>query len=294
MSPFRRLTASAMTAVLAALLVGLASSTAGAASTKPTKATSGPLGSSCAPASLKTVKAGEITVGVDDPLYQPWFASNNPSTGKGFEDAVDFAIATELGYPRSAIGFTRVTFDDAIQPGPKSFDYDLDEFTITKARAKEVDFSSPYYSVAQAIVGLKSSAAAKGHSLAAVQKLQLGAQVGSTSYSVITNQIKPTSAPRVYNNNNDAEAALQDGQIQGLVMDLPTAFEVTTGEVKGTTIIGQLPLAGQPSSFGALLDKGSPLTACVSKAVNALKANGTLAKLQTKWLAKVGNAPELK
>jgi polar amino acid transport system substrate-binding protein len=280
-------------AALIALATGVTATTAGATSVKPSKATTGPLGSSCAPASLKTVKAGEITIGVDDPLYQPWFASNNPTTGKGFEDAVDYAIATELGYPRSAIGFTRVTFNDAIQPGPKSFDFDLDEFTITPARAKEVDFSAPYYTVAQAVVGLKRSAAAKSHTLAAVRKLQLGAQVGTTSYTVITNQIKPVRAPRVYNNNNDAEAALQDGQIQGLVMDLPTAFEVTTGEVKGTTIIGQLPLAGQPSSFGAVLNLDSPLTPCVSKAVNALKANGTLAKLQTKWLAKVGKAPEL-
>jgi polar amino acid transport system substrate-binding protein len=280
-------------AALIALATGVTATTAGATSVKPSKATTGPLGSSCAPASLKTVKAGEITIGVDDPLYQPWFASNNPTTGKGFEDAVDYAIATELGYPRSAIGFTRVTFNDAIQPGPKSFDFDLDEFTITPARAKEVDFSAPYYTVAQAVVGLKRSAAAKSHTLAAVRKLQLGAQVGTTSYTVITNQIKPVRAPRVYNNNNDAEAALQDGQIQGLVMDLPTAFEVTTGEVKGTTIIGQLPLAGQPSSFGAVLNLDSPLTPCVSKAVNALKVNGTLAKLQTKWLAKVGKAPEL-
>jgi polar amino acid transport system substrate-binding protein len=294
MSRPRLLTQAATLAAVVALITGLAATTAEAASVTPTKATTGPLGSSCAPASLKTVKKGEITIGVDDPLYQPWFASNDPTTGKGFEDAVDYAIATELGYPRSAVGFTRVTFDDAIQPGPKSFDYDLDEFTITAARAKEVDFSAPYYTVAQAVVGLKGSTAAKTHTLAAVRKLQLGAQVGTTSYSVITNQIKPLHAPRVYNDNNDAEAALQDGQIQGLVMDLPTAFEVTTGEVKGTTIIGQLPLAGQPSTFGALLDKGSPLTACVSKAVNALKANGTLAKLQTKWLAQVGNAPELK
>jgi polar amino acid transport system substrate-binding protein len=288
------LTKAAAAAIVLTTVVAGAATNVGAASVTPSKATTGPLGSTCAPASLKTVKAGEITIGVDDPLYQPWFASNNPTTGKGFEDAVDYAVAKELGYPHSATGFTRVTFDDAIQPGPKSFDYDLDEFTITAARAKEVDFSAPYYTVAQAVVGLKGSSAAKSHTLAAVQKLQLGAQVGSTSYSVITNQIKPLKAPRVYNDNNDAEAALQDGQIQGLVMDLPTAFEVTTGEVKGTTIIGQLPLAGQPSSFGALLNKGSPLTACVSKAINALQANGTLTKLQTKWLAKVGKAPELK
>jgi polar amino acid transport system substrate-binding protein len=294
--PRHRLLTQAAAAVVAltTIVCGVGATNAGAASVTPTKATSGPLGSSCAPASLKTVKAGEITIGVDDPLYQPWFGSNNPTTGKGYEDAVDYAIAKELGYPRSAIGFTRVTFNDAIQPGPKSFDYDLDEFTITAARAKEVDFSAPYYTVAQAVVGVKGSAAAKSHTLAAVKKLQLGAQVGSTSYSVITNQIKPVHAPRVYNNNNDAEAALQDGQIQGLVMDLPTAFEVTTGEVKGTTIIGQLPLAGQPSTFGALLNLDSPLTACVSKAVEALQTNGTLATLQTKWLAKVGKAPELK
>jgi polar amino acid transport system substrate-binding protein len=290
---FVRAAASVAAALAVVVTVLTPVGVAAAAGVTPTNASSGPLGSSCAPSSLATSKRGVITIGVDDPLYQPWFASNDPTTGKGFEDAVDYAIASELGFPRSAVAFTRATFNDAIQPGPKSFDFDLDEFTVTPARQKEVDFSAPYYTVAQAVVGLKG-AAARHHTLAAVRKLQLGAQVGTTSYSVIVNQIKPTQKPRVYNDNNDAEAALKDNQIQGLVVDLPTAFEITSGEVKGTTIIGQLPLGGQPSTFGALLDKGSPLTACVSKAVTALQANGTLSKLQTKWLAKVGKAPVLK
>ncbi len=258
-------------------------------------AAAGPLGAACSPASLKTHRSGVLTLGADDPLYAPWYAANNPTNGKGFEDAVAYAVATRLGYARAHVRWTRVTFNNAIEPGPKSFDYDLDEFSINATRAKVVDFSVPYYTVHEAIVGLAGSPAAKAHTLAAVRGLQLGAQVGSTDYSAIVDQIKPSKAPRIYNTNSDAAQALQNGQIQGLVVDLPTAFTITSGEVKGATIIGQLPVpTGHPEQFGIVLDRASPLTSCVDKAVRAISADGTLARLDTTWLAKVGNAPVLK
>ena len=233
--------------------------------------------------------------GADDPLYPPWYADNNPANDKGFEDAVAYAVAAELGYGKAGVRWVRVTFNNAIAPGPKTFDYDLDEFSIDAQRREAVDFSTPYYTVHEAIVGIRGTAAAKAHTLAAVRELQLGAQVGSTDYTTIVDQIRPTRAPRIYNSNSDAIEALEDGQIQGLVVDLPTAFEITSGEAKGSFIIGQLPsVRGNPEQFGILLDKGSPLTVCVDKAVQAMTASGELAHLTTVWLAQSGSAPVLK
>jgi polar amino acid transport system substrate-binding protein len=273
---------------------GATTSGGGSPSTTAATAATGPLGASCSPGSLKTVKKGVLTLGADDPLYAPWYIDNNPANGKGFEDAVAYAIAQELGYSTSEVHWTRVTFDAAIQPGPKSFDYDLDEFTITAERAKAVDFSAPYYTDREAIVVMKGTSADKATTLAGLRKLSLGAQVGSTDYTAIVDQIKPSSSPKVYNTNDDALEALQDDQVQGVVVDLPTAFEITSGEVKGSTILGQLPPTGSPQQFGALLNLGSPLTACVDKAVKAITANGTLAKITTKWLTEAGDAPVIK
>jgi polar amino acid transport system substrate-binding protein len=149
--------------------------------------------------------------------------------------------------------------------------------------------------VHEAIVGLSGTAAAKTHTLAAVRQLQLGAQVGTTDYTTIMDQIRPTKSPRIYNSNSDAVQALEDRQIQGLVVDLPTAFEITSGEAKGTMIIGQLQsVPGNPEQFGIVLDKGSPLTTCADKAVRRISANGSLAALDKKWLAQVGAAPVLR
>jgi polar amino acid transport system substrate-binding protein len=271
---------------------GFLSSTAATAGAAPTN---GPLGSPCTPAGLKTLHHGVLTLGADDPLYEPWYADNNPTNGKGFEDAVAYAVAAELGFNKSDVHWVRVTFNNAIAPGPKTFDYDLDEFSIDAQRRQAVDFSTPYYTVHEAIVGLAGSAAAKAHTLAAVRQLQLGAQIGTTDYTTIVDQIRPTKSPRIYNSNSDAIEALEDGQIQGLVVDLPTAFEITSGEAKGTVIIGQLKsVPGSPEQFGILLDKGSPLTACVDKAVQGITVDGALAKLTTKWLAEVGSAPVLR
>jgi polar amino acid transport system substrate-binding protein len=248
----------------------------------------------CTPSTLKTVKSGALTIGADKPVYPPWFVGNDPTNGKGFEGAVDFAIAHELGYAPSQIAIDRVTFDQAITPAPKSFDFDLDEFSITPARAKAVDFSAPYYNVNEAIVALKGSKAAAVTTLAGLRTLKLGAQIGTTNETTVSNVIKPSQSPGIYNTNAIAVQALKNGQIDGLVVDLPTAFYMTSAQLSNGVIVGQLDsTTGTPEQFGALLNKNSPLTPCVSKAIDALKASGELAKIQDKWLAQAGKAPVL-
>jgi polar amino acid transport system substrate-binding protein len=267
-----------------------------AASTSPTVSTStapAALIPGCTPSTLKTVSGGNITIGVDQPVYPPWFNHNKtPIDGNGFESAVDLAIAKELGYTPAQIKVKRITFSQAIGPAARDFDYDLDEFSITKAREKAVDFSAPYYAVAEAIVAMKGTKAASVTTFAGLKSLKLGAQLGTTDADAINNVIKPSSHA-FYSSNALAVQALKNGQIQGLVVDLPTAFYITSAQVSGSTIVGQLPVSGSPEEFGALLAKASPLTSCVSKAVEALRASGALAKIQDKWLAKEANAPVL-
>jgi polar amino acid transport system substrate-binding protein len=239
------------------------------------------------------VSSGNITIGVDQPVYPPWFNHNKtPIDGNGFESAVDLAIAKELGYTPAQIKVKRITFSQAIGPAARDFDYDLDEFSITAAREKAVDFSAPYYDVAEAIVAMKGSKAASVTTFAGLKSLKLGAQLGTTDSDTISNVIKPSSHA-FYSSNALAVQALKNGQIDGLVVDLPTAFYITSAQVSGSMIVGQLPVGSHPEQFGALLAKDSPLTSCVSKAVNALKASGELAKIQNKWLAKEANAPVL-
>jgi polar amino acid transport system substrate-binding protein len=253
-----------------------------------------PSGSACAPADLKTLTAGKLTFGTDDPVYPPWFVDNKPDNGQGFEGAVALALATKLGYAQDQIVWVRVPFNNAIAPGPKSYDIDINEFSITEDRKKAVDFSAPYYDVTQAVIALKTSKIAGAKSVADLREAKLGAQVGTTSYRAITEAVKPTTAAQVYNNNDDAKKALQNGQVDGLVVDLPTAFYITSAEIDGSVIVGQLPQpSGTPEQFGLVLDKGSPLTACVSQAVTALKDDGTLKKLEQQWLAGVSGAPVL-
>ncbi|GAA3546680.1 ABC transporter substrate-binding protein [Amycolatopsis ultiminotia] len=250
---------------------------------------------SCAPAGLKTLKPGSFTFGTDEPVYQPWFSGNQPANGKGFESAVAYAVAGALGYQRDQVSWVRVPFSAAIQPGAKTYDADLNEFSITDERRKAVDFSAPYYEVAQAVVATKSSPVAAATTLAQLRGAKLGAQVGTTSYDATRQTIDPTEQISVYNNNDDAKQALATGQIQALVVDLPTAFEITgAAQVPDSVIVGQLPASGKPEQFGAVLDKDSPLTACVSAAVQKLRGDGTLAKLTDEWLARAGRAPELK
>lgn len=260
----------------------------------PAASPAGSASPTCTPDQLKTVAAGKLTIATDNPAYPPWFVDNKPDNGQGFESAVAYAVATKLGYSNDTVVWTRVGFNAAIQPGPKSFDFDINEFSITADRQKAVDFSAPYYDVAQAIVALTSSKIAGAKSVAGLKGAKLGAQVGTTSYTAITQSIKPTTAPQVYNTNDDAVKALQNGQIDGLVVDLPTAFYVTSAQVDNSVIVGQLAQpTGTPEQFGLVLDKGSALTACVSRAVDGLRADGTLAGLARQWLAGSAGAPVL-
>ncbi|WCN83755.1 ABC transporter substrate-binding protein [Micromonospora sp. LH3U1] len=249
---------------------------------------------SCAKDSLPTRTPGKLTIATDQPAYEPWFSDDKPDNGAGFESAVAYAVAEKLGYARADVTWARVKFDTAIAPGPKTFDFDINQFSITEERKQAVDFSAPYYLVRQTVIALKSSKIAGRTSLADLRDARLGAQVGTTSYQAITDVIKPTAKPQVYNSNDDAKKALQNGQLDGLVVDLPTAFYITGAEITDAVIVGQVPQVGTPEAFGLLLDKNSPLTSCVTGAVGQLTEAGTLKQLEEKWLAQVAGAAELR
>jgi polar amino acid transport system substrate-binding protein len=232
-------------------------------------------------------------IGTDNPAYEPWFSDNKPSNGKGFESAVAYQVAERLGYPAASVTWTQVPFNNAIAPGPKAYDMDINQFSVTAERKQAVDFSSPYYLVRQTVITIKGSKIDGAKTIAELKDAKLGAQVGTTSYQAINDLIKPTTKPQVFNSNDDAKKALQNGTIDGLVVDLPTGFYMTAAELDGGLIVGQLPQVGVPEQFGIVLDKDSPLTRCVSKAVDQLRQDGTLAVLEKTWLAGTGGAPEL-
>lgn len=259
--------------------------------------TSSPTGSTteaCAKDTLQTTTAGTLTVGTDKPAYEPWFVDDDPANGKGFESAVAYAVADKLGFAKTEVTWVPVKFDAAIQPGPKQFDFDINQFSITPERQKVVDFSSPYYDVTQTVITTGTSKAAGAKSLADLKGVKLGAQVGTTSLTAINEVIKPSSKAAVFNSNDDAKIALENGQIDALVVDLPTAFFITAAELDDGKIIGQLPpSSGDQEQFGLLLDKDSALTDCVSQAVDALRGDGTLDQLEQEWLAQTAGAPVL-
>src|SRR6516164_9202231 len=257
----------------------------------------------CAKSSLKTVSNGTITVGTDNPAYPPWYAGgskssfwkiNDPSNGKGFEPAVAYAVAAKLGFPHSRVKWVYVPFNRSYAPGPNPFDFDINQISYTPVRAKVVDFSSSYYDVNQALVVRKGTPIAKVRTIAGLKPYKLGAQLGTTSYSFITGSIKPSKSPAVFPQNAAAVQALKNGQIDGLVVDLPTAFYVTAVQVPNSTILGQFPTETGGEHFGMVFAKGNPLVACVNKALTSLKATGALKKIQQQWLAKATGAPVLK
>jgi len=247
-----------------------------------------------AASTLPTLKKGFLTIGTDDPAYSPYFVNNNPSNGQGFESAIAYAVAKQLGYPASKVKWVKASFNSVIQPGKKPFDFDINEVSITPDRAKAVDFSTGYYDVAQAIVTTKTSKIAKAKSIADLANAKLGAAVGTTSYTTITNVIKPKNKPAVFDTNDVATQALINGQIDGLVLDLPTAFYVAEVGLKNGLLVGQFATKPGAEQFGLVLTKGSPLTKSVSAAVDALRAKGTLKALAQKWLSSSAGAPVIK
>jgi polar amino acid transport system substrate-binding protein len=246
----------------------------------------------CTPDKLPTHSKGALTVATDKPAYPPYFEEDEPANGEGFESAVAFAIGKQLGYPPAKVKWTVEPFNSSYAPGPKSFDFDVNEISITPSRAKVVDFSSPYYTANQAVVALKSSGAAGASSIADLKGAAIGVQIGTTSLSAVEDTIEPDSKPEVFNSSNDVVTALKNEQIDAVVVDLPTALYITAAQVPTATVVGQFAAPGG-DRWGALLAKGSPLTACVSKAVDQLRSSGELKKITTRWMSQAAGAPEL-
>ncbi|MBB5076037.1 ABC transporter substrate-binding protein [Nonomuraea endophytica] len=249
----------------------------------------------CTKDQLKLTTAGKLTIGTDKPAYDPWFKDDDPANGQGFESAVAFAVAGELGFDRDEVQWSTVKFDSAFAPGPKKFDFDVNQVSITPDRAKVVDFSKGYYTVKQAIVAVEGSKYAGAKSLAELKDAKIGVQVGTTSLDAVKDVIQPADDPNVYNEQIDAVNALKNKQVDALVVDLPTAFYVTAAQVEKSKIVGQFSsTGGTPEEFGLVMQKGSALKPCVDKAVEALKSKGELAKIEQQWLGSAAGAPELK
>ena len=251
----------------------------------------------------QVINPGTLTIGTDNPAFPPWFGGgtksgspwkiNDPSTGKGFESAVAYAVAQQLGFSHASVKWAYTPFSRSYAPGKKSFDFDINEISYTPARAKVVSFSNSYYDVNQAIVVRKGTPIARVHTIAGLRPYKLGAQLGTTSYSYITSRIKPSQQAAVYQQNVAAVSALKNKQIDGLIVDLPTAFYVTAVQVPNSKILGQFP-STTGEHFGMVLAKGNPLTACVNRALSTLRKSGQLKRIQQTWLAKAAGAPVLR
>jgi polar amino acid transport system substrate-binding protein len=294
-----RLTGGSTLASLLLLLSVVACAPADESGSGSSTSSASPSGSSsseaCTSDRLAVKTKGMLTVGTDSPAYDPWFSGNDPTNGKGYESAVAYAVAKRLGFSRGQVKWVRVPFNSSYAPGAKKFDLDINQISITPARAKVVDFSDGYYAAAQAVIVLKRSQAAGVTSLAGLRDLTLGAQTGTTSLTAITDVIKPSRQPLVFDDTNQAKQALLNGQTQAIVADLPTAFYITAAEIPKGTIVGQFqPTTGHQEEFGMLFEKGSPLVPCVNQALASLKRNGTLAALEKRWLSDVVNVPVLK
>jgi polar amino acid transport system substrate-binding protein len=268
--------------------VAIVAVTAGIAACGSSSSSSSASGSaattSCSNAAIQPdlYQKGQLTVATDQPVYPPWFENNDPANGKGYESAVAYAIAKQLGFTPSQVKWAYEPFNASYAPGPKKFDFDVNEISYTPQRATAVTFSNSYYDVQQALVALKNGPIATKHSPADLKTYVYGDQVGTTSLAFITSEIQPTAQPKVFQTLNDVKSALQTDQIAALVTDTPTAQYISSSEIPGTVMVGQFPSTGE--HYGLLFAKGDPLVTCVNKAIATLKSNGTLQRLQKQYL----------
>ncbi len=244
----------------------------------------------CTPDTLETKQAGTLTIATDSPAFPPYFEDDDPSNGKGFESAVAYAVAEQLGVEN--VKWTVEPFNSSYAPGPKDFDFDVNQISITPKRAEQVDFSTPYYVAEQAIVVLKDSDLADASSLADFADASIGVQIGTTSLEAVNDVIAPESEPEVFDTSNDVVTALKNEQVDAIVVDVPTAFFLTAVQIPEATTVGQFPAPGG-DEWGALLEKGSSLTDCVSAAIEDLDSSGELAEIEKRWMSDVTNAPVL-
>jgi polar amino acid transport system substrate-binding protein len=248
---------------------------------------------SCSKSQLALVNSGQLTVGTDKPAFPPYFEDDDPTNGKGFESAVAYGVAKNLGFSAADVKWTVVPFNSSYAPGPKKFDFDINQISITPAREKAVAFSDPYYVAPQAVVVGKGSDLASASSLADLKDASIGVQIGTTSLDAVNDVIQPSNDPKVFNDSNDVVTALKQNQVDAIVTDLPTGFYITAAQVPGSKIIGQFNAPGG-DSFGLLLAKDSKLTPCVNKALGKLESSGELKQITDKWMGEAAGAPELR
>jgi len=262
--------------------------------------------SPCGPTKFTLKTSGKLTIGTDNPAYPPYYdipaagaakpwELGDPTDGKGFESAFAYALATKLGFAQADVKWVVVPFDNSFAPGTKPFDLDINQVSYTKDRAAAVDMSDGYYTLNQSIVALKANGLAAVTSIAGMKGFKFGAQIGTTSLDTINNVIAPTAAAKVYTTNDDAIAGLKAKQIDGLVVDLPTAFYVTAAQVDNSVIVGQFPAptGADAEHFSVVLPLGSSVTNCVNSSIAAMKADGSLEALTKEWLSDKASAPVL-
>ena len=276
---------------LAALLAGALASAGIVLASTPA---AGVAAAACTSGSLSLVHPGQLTVATDAPAYPPYFESNKPANGRGFESAVAYAVAGQLGFKPSAVRWTVEPFNDSYAPGPKSFDFDINEISITAVREKAADFSTPYFSNPQAIVVVAGSKYQHVKSLAALKGATFGVQVGTTSLQAVSAQIHPTKQPQVFNSSNDVVTALRQHHVDAIVVDLATAFYLTSGEIPHGVVAGQFTSPGGADNWGLLLSKHSKLTPCVDSAIAKLRSGGALASITKRWMQSGAGVPVLK
>ncbi len=269
------------------VLAGCGSSSDNAGSAGTTTAAA-----SCPRGKLDTHTEGMLTVATDKPAYPPYFENEDPTNGEGFESAVAYAIAEHLGYPPAKVKWTVEPFNSSYAPGPKDFDFDVNQISITTPRQKAVDFSAPYYIANQAVVALKGSDAAKATTIEALKGVKFGVQTNTTSLEAVEEVIAPDEKPEVFDGSAEVVQALKNEQIDAIAVDLPTALYLTAAEIPEATVVGQFSAPGG-DEWGALLAKESPLTACVSQAVEEMRESGELAQLNKRWMSQAAGAPEL-
>ncbi len=275
-----------------------ATPTGGSPSTAPVDA------KTCAQGSdVPYITPGKLTIGTDNPAFQPWFGGTgsygpwkanpsfgvgNPASGQGYESALAYRLAAQMGFTKDQVAWVPVNFSESFKPGPKTFDFDLNEISYNPQRATVVTFSDSYYDVSQALVVKKDGPYASAKTFADIKDAKLGAQVGTTSYDYIVDNIQPSQQPQVFDKSTDVITAFNNGQIDGFVVDAPTAYvNVLIGEAKGAKVPGQFPQIGEQEYFGAVFTTGNPLAGCVNQAIAALTQDGTIEALQNKWLKDV-------
>lgn len=284
----------------AALAAGACGSSGGSTASPAGSAAANP----CAKSNLTLVTPGQLTIGTDNPAYDPFFQgptghewtgqfNHDPYNDQGFESATAYAVAQQLGFSKDQVKWVAVPFNNSYKPGPKNFDFYLAQVSYTPQRAKGADLSDSYYDEQEAVVALQGTDIAKATTVAELQPFTYGAQIGTTSYDVTKDVIKPGSAVQTFNTLNAALQALKNGQIDGLVVDYPTAYYMANVQLSNGTIVGVLPSASGTEHFSMVLQQGSALTQCVNGALSALRADGTLAQIQDRWLNQVAHAPVL-